>query len=64
MSGAIRGASRSGRYAKRSIATPRKPEPTIATTNMKSISSATGIAGLSGPPSSVSTPKPMNAPIM
>ena len=31
---------------------------------MQSTSNATGIAGLSGPPSSVSTPKPMNDPIM
>ena len=36
ISGAIRGASRSGRYAKRSIATPSAPTPAPATTNISS----------------------------
>jgi len=64
MRGAILGAFRSGRYAKRSIATPKNPVPSIATANITMRSGTVPRIGLSGPPSTVSTPYPMNAPTM
>ena len=50
ISGAIRGALRSGRYANRSIATPRPPVSSAASTNMITSSSGTGMASAFGPP--------------
>jgi hypothetical protein len=54
--GAIRGALRSGRYANRSITTPRKPVPSIDTMNITTISSQTEIDSPAGPPNAVITP--------
>jgi hypothetical protein len=64
MSGAMRGARRSGRYANRSIATPRNPQPTIAASNMRTIRIQTATLGSCAPPSQPRTPQPMNAPTM
>ena len=64
ISGAIRGALRSGRYAKRSIATPRSAQPAIAASVIRISSSQVGTFGSVEPPSSCSAPKPMNEPTM
>jgi hypothetical protein len=64
ISGAIRGACRSGRYAKRSIAIPSKPDPTIAAANMSKNRTGIETFGLVAPPSAVSTKYPMYEPIM
>ena len=48
--GAIRGASRSGRYANRSIATPRPAQPPAASTNMRSSRRGIGIVTADDPP--------------
>ena len=50
MSGAIRGAFRSGLYANRSIATPRNPQPIAAATSVSSRSAAVGTVGVYGAP--------------
>ncbi len=50
MSGAIRGAFRSGRYAKRSIATPSTPHPTIAPRIISRMSNQTATLGSCAPP--------------
>ena len=50
ISGAIRGALRSGLYAKRSISTPSTPVPNAASKNMIATSSGTGITSAVGPP--------------
>ena len=42
ISGAIRGALRSGRYANRSMTTPSTPQPSIATRTINAIRSQTG----------------------
>ena len=62
MSGAIRGASRSGRYANRSMTTPSTAHPAIAVMVMSTSSSQSGTTGSAEPPSSWSAPKPMNEP--
>ena len=49
--GAMRGARRSGRYANRSIATPRKPQPAIAASSMSTIRIQTATFGSWAPPS-------------
>ena len=56
MSGAILGALRSGRYATRSIATPRKPEPAIETANIRMMSGTSGMVGERAPPKATRTP--------
>ena len=56
----MRGASRSGRYAKRSIATPRTAQPAIAEKVIRTSSSQIGTTGSVEPPRSWSIPKPMN----
>ena len=50
ISGAIRGAVRSGRYANRSIATPSSPQPTHRGEQDVGSSTATGTDGESGAP--------------
>ena len=50
ISGAIRGAVRSGRYANRSIDHAEQPAPIIAAMNMNGSSSQTGTIGSAGPP--------------
>ena len=64
MSGAMRGASRRGRYANRSIATPSTAQPAIAASVITMRRSHTGTTGSAEPPSSWSMPKPMNDPTM
>ena len=64
MSGAIRGASRKGRYANRSMATPSTAQPAIAARVMRMSRSQTGTTGSAEPPSSCSAPNPMNEPTM
>ena len=48
ISGAIRGALRSGRYANRSITTPRMAQPAIAARVIRISSSQTGTTGVCG----------------
>ena len=57
--GAMRGARRSGRYAKRSITSPSSAQPTIAAMNIRTITTGVGRFGLSGPPSAWNTKNPM-----
>src|SRR5258706_1131676 len=59
MSGAILGARRKGRYAKRSITTPSNPQPTMAAENMRKKRTASGTDGDAEPPNAVSTKYPM-----
>ncbi len=53
ISGAIRGAVRSGRYANRSIATPSPAQPTIATMNISTSTIQIEITGFVAPPNAV-----------
>ncbi len=61
---AMRGASRSGRYAKRSTTIPRNPETAIAAANINTSPTATGTPRSPGPPSRLRTPTAANAPNM
>jgi hypothetical protein len=64
ISGAILGAFLKGRYANRSITTPRRPQPMIAATNIAATATQAPTEGLTGPPRACKAYQPMNAPIM
>ena len=64
MSGAMRGASRRGRYAKRSITTPRTAHAAIAASAIRMSTTQIEIVGSIAPPKTVRTPKPTYAPTM
>ena len=59
MSGAIRGAVRNLRYAKRSIITPSSPPPSMAAANMRKSISTTLTWTFVAPPKTVMIPSPM-----
>ncbi len=64
ISGAMRGASRNLRYAKRSMPTPRRPQPSIAKSSMHATTNQPPMNGSDAPPSHWSMNQPRNAPIM
>ena len=64
ISGAILGAFRKGRYAKRSTTMPSAPAPSIPPANINRISGTSATAGARGPPRTLRIPYPRNAPTM
>ena len=62
MSGAMRGALRNLRYAKRSTITPSKPPPSIAQRNIRESMRMTFTVTVVAPPKTVMIPKPDEGP--